>query len=181
MDKILFIREFFKNWREVGSITPSSPFLVNKMLKRVDFENAKIIVELGPGSGCVTKKILKKMRPDAKLYVFETNKDFCFKLKQIKDAKLIVCNESALNLSKRLGDRVVDYIISGIPLATLQSKNKNSLLAEGYRVLTPRGYYIQFQYSLESYKDLNSVYDKVSLGFTPLNIPPAFVYSCLKR
>ncbi len=49
MEKILFIQKFFDNWREVGSVTPSSKFLVKKMLEPVDFARAKVLVELGAG------------------------------------------------------------------------------------------------------------------------------------
>lgn len=181
MGKTSFFEEFLKNWREVGSITPSSKFLVKKMLETVHFHNAEIIVELGAGSGIMTRELLKRMKEDSKLVVFETNQDFYRDLKKIKDERMIVYNQSALNLEKYFQTEVVDYIISGIPLTNLSAQDKKNLLLYSYRSLRPNGRYIQFQYSLDSKQDLKKVFDKVEVDFTPLNIPPAFVFSCLKR
>ena len=55
----------------VGAVAPSSKFLMKKRLKSVDFSKAKVIVELGPGTGVFTKGILDKMTDDAKLFSFE--------------------------------------------------------------------------------------------------------------
>ena len=181
MDKVLFIKEFVKNWKEVGSVTPSSPFLVRKMLAPIDFEKAKIVVELGPGSGVFTRGLLSKMLPDAKLLAFETNKEFCQELEKIGDTRLSVYNDSASNLEKYLDGRSVDYVVSGIPLANLDNTDKQNLLSTAYRSLTPGGKYIQFQYTLESRSELQQVFDNVSIGFTLFNIPPAFVYTCVKK
>jgi phospholipid N-methyltransferase len=45
MSKIKFFTKFFKNRKEIGSITPSSRFLANKMIRSKDIEKAKIILE----------------------------------------------------------------------------------------------------------------------------------------
>lgn len=180
MKKSSFFEEFLKNWREVGSITPSSKFLVKKMLAPIDFEKAEVIVELGAGSGIMTREILKKMNKTSRLVVFETNKDFYRDLKNIEDSRITIYNHSALKLQEYFNDKRVDYIVSGIPLAMLDQLEKIELLRLSYQSLKSRGMYIQFQYSLESKRDLEKVFDDVSIDFTPLNIPPAFIFSCLK-
>ncbi|MSU45474.1 MAG: hypothetical protein EXS47_02500 [Candidatus Zambryskibacteria bacterium] len=181
MKKVSFFEEFIKNWREVGSITPSSKFLVKKMLETVDFENAKIIVELGAGSGIMTRELLKRMNKEAKLIVFETNKDFYKDLKKVNDKRMVVYNQSALNLEKYFNIETVDYIISGVPLSNLPPLDKKNLLLLSYKSLRSKGRYVQFQYSLDSKKDYKNAFDKVEIDFTPLNIPPAFVFSCVKK
>ena len=40
------------------------------------------------------------------------------------------------------------------------------------------GVYVQFQYSLNAHKLLKKKFNKVTLDFTPINMPPAFVYRC---
>ena len=65
MDQVIFFREFLKNWREVGSITPSSRFLVEKMIECVDFDGTRTIVELGAGTvlhAPITKATSTNMR-----------------------------------------------------------------------------------------------------------------------
>ena len=180
MDKIKFIKGFLKNWREVGSVIPSSRFLANKMIDPIDFKKAKVIVELGPGLGCFTGKILEMMREDAKLLIFEINADFCQEMSKNKDSRLIVFNVSALDMAYHLKEIKTDYVISGIPLSTLSDDSRWLLLKAVKNILSDRGVYIQFQYSLGSYKKLKSIFSKVSLKFTLFNAPPAFVYQCVK-
>jgi len=181
MEELNFFKEFLKNWRSVGSITPSSKFLTNKMLETVDFSKAKLVIELGSGSGIITTQLLKKINKDARLIAFETNSDFYRDLKKINDDRVEVHNQSALSLEKYFSPESVDYIVSGIPLANLSVSDKKNLLISSYKALKPNGRFIQFQYSLESKKDLEKVFDRVNVDFTPLNIPPAFVFSCSKK
>jgi phospholipid N-methyltransferase len=47
-------------------------------------------------------------------------------------------------------------------------------------VLKPEGVYVQFQYALKSKKLMEKHFSKVSISFTPFNLPPAFVYACRK-
>ena len=71
-----FIKQFIKNKKMVGAVSPSSRFLGEKMLCNIDFSKEKIIVELGPGTGVFTDMIINRMAPDAKLLVFELNDNF---------------------------------------------------------------------------------------------------------
>jgi len=180
MDKLKFLKGFLKNWREVGSVIPSSSFLANKMIGSIDFKKAKIIVELGPGLGCFTDKILEMMDRDAKLFVFEINPDFCNELKKNKDSRLTVFNVSALDMAYHMREIKADYVISGIPLSTLADNSRSLLLKAIKNILSCGGVYIQFQYSLDSYKKLKSIFSGVALKFTLFNAPPAFVYRCVK-
>ena len=72
----LFARNFFKHPRMLGSIIPSSSFLIRRLLEPVDWERARVIVEYGPGVGTITHEILGRLHPDATLVVIETNDDF---------------------------------------------------------------------------------------------------------
>src|SRR6478672_5619723 len=62
---LLFARNFFKFPTMLGSLIPSSSFLVNDLLSQVEFSRARVIVEYGPGVGTFTQEILRRMRPDA--------------------------------------------------------------------------------------------------------------------
>ncbi len=180
MEKLQFIKGFLKNWREVGSVTPSSRWLVDKMIAPIDFKQAKVIVELGPGVGGLTQKLLARMDERAKLLVFEINPDFCRELKKINDKRLNVFNVSALALGDYFLGTKADYVLSGLPLSNLEGRTKSTLFETIKSILNPAGAYIQFQYSLGAYKELQSVFKQVSIKFTLLNIPPAFIYQCQK-
>lgn len=173
-----FTGQFFKEWKQVGAIFPSSIFLVKDMLSEVDFDKAKLILELGAGNGSFTKQILKKMRPDAKLIVFEIDRVFIENLKKIKDHRVTLVNDSVTNISKYLDNKKAEYIISGIPLSNLEKNIKSDIISASVKSLVPGGVFLQFQYLPESLNFLKNYFREVKLRFTFLNMPPAFFYVC---
>src|SRR5919204_4562487 len=72
----LFARNFFRHPRMLGSIIPSSRFLVKHLIGEIDFERSRCIVEYGPGIGNITKELLERLRPDGTLIAIETNAEF---------------------------------------------------------------------------------------------------------
>ena len=74
----------------------------------------------------------------------------------------------------------VDVVISSLPLANFPFALKRDILQQCYDALKPSGLFIQFQYSLIDYKLLKKKFSSVERKFTPLNIPPAFIYVCRK-
>ncbi|MFN5149335.1 MAG: class I SAM-dependent methyltransferase [Flavobacteriia bacterium] len=87
----------------VGAMAPSSRFLAEKMLQNIDFKEARVIIELGPGTGVFTDRILDKMDPEAKLLVFELNDNFCNALtKRISDTRAIIIHYSAEKIEENL-------------------------------------------------------------------------------
>lgn len=180
-----FIRNFWKEKKMVGAMSPSSKFLAQKMLKNVDFKKAKVIIELGPGTGVFTKKILEKMNPDAKLLVFELNEDFYNLLnKEIKDDRMVLIHDSAEKITEYLHKEDLlnaDYVISSLPFTNFPKKLTETILKESYDILKNQGKYIQFQYTLFSKKSLENQFQEVNISFTPINFPPAFVYTCVKE
>jgi phosphatidylethanolamine/phosphatidyl-N-methylethanolamine N-methyltransferase len=177
-----FFKQFIKERKQTGAVAPSSRYLMRHMLKPVDFKKAKIIVELGPGNGVFTKGILAKMAPDAKLFSFELNTSFYeFMKNEIKDDRLVLINDSAEKMEEYLLQHNIeqaDYIISSLPLAVIPPRIKLTILKASKKTLTPKGKYIQFQYSLNAKGLLEKNFKSVKVNFTAINIPPAFVYEC---
>ena len=183
MDKnILFFSTFLKSPKKIGSVTPSSRFLVKALLKNIDFKNSKCIAEYGPGTGCITLEILKKARKDAKILCFETNKKFCSYLnKSINDKRLIIINDSAENISKHLNKRgitKVDFVVSALPFSVLPDKEKLAIIKETRNTLKKNGKFVVYQYLNNFKKYLHIYFSDISIKFVPLNMPPAFVYVC---
>jgi phospholipid N-methyltransferase len=169
--------------KTIGSVRPSSRYLIRKMLEKIDFVNAKVIVELGIGDGCVTLEILKRMRPDATLICFEIHQEFIDHVRQtIKDDRFVLIEDSAELLSKVLHDRghsAADAVISSLPLAIIPMSVVRSILTQARDMLKPGGYYMQYQYSLKSFGVLKQLFRKVSRRYEVRNVPPAVIYACL--
>ena len=184
-EKRSFIKQFWKEKKMVGAMAPSSRFLAKKMLENVDFNEARVLIELGPGTGVFTEKILEKMHPDAQLLVFELNDNFYNSLvKRMNDPRVHFIHDSAEKIEHYLNEYGLDkadVVISSLPLANFPQDLRQAILDASHRSLRNVGKYIQFQYSLQSKKHIQKVFDEVTIDFTPLNFPPAFVYTCKKN
>lgn len=170
--------ELLKKWKTTGAVSFSSSFLVDKMIKDIDFAKAKVIVELGAGNGCITKKLLTHMRKDAVLISLEINEQFCAHLeKTIHDERLqIICGDAVETL-QNLGLQI-DYIVSSIPFKVLSKKERTALIEAIKEASHSKTIFIQFSYFISMYSFLKENFKKVKIDFTPLNLPPAFVFKC---
>lgn len=179
-----FFKVAIKNMKTSGTLIPSSQFLIKKMLRHIDFLKADVIVELGPGNGVITKKILKKLHPKAVLICFEINDSFYNELKKNKHPQLKVVNASAEIITEelnKLGYTESCHIVSSLPLTNIPDSISNTILNNAYQSLKVNGTFIQYQYSFSYFKKLKTVFNKaVILNFEILNLPPAFIYYCKK-
>jgi len=167
-----FLKQFILHPRSIGAIVPSSKSLAEAMLDPIDFARAEHIVELGPGTGAVTKSILRRMGKNATLTVVELNPDFCTMLSAIDDHRLTIVNGDARSLSSTV--KKADYIISSLPLNTLNDEDRSRIIHEIKS--TVKHSYIQFHYSPFGEKYLKENF-KVTKKFVLKNIPPAIVYT----
>jgi phospholipid N-methyltransferase len=172
-----FLLAFLRNWKEVGWPLQTSPQSARKICDVIDFEQARRIVEVGSGAGSVTKEILKSLRPDAELIVFEINRELCKCLEAIGDPRLVVYNESGFQMEEFLNGKV-DYVISEIPIATLSGPSLSDYYRSIKAVLCDSGSCIQVQLSLISYPRVKRFFKTVTVAFTLLNPPPLFIYCC---
>ena len=183
-NRINFLKESIKNLKTLGTVTPSSRFLAERMLKGIDFSKVNVLVEFGPGNGAITKLILQKLPPHATLICFEINDNFYRQLLEIDNPQLIVVKSSAEKIEEELNKLNFDktcHIISSLPLTIIPEEVTNEILEKSFHVLENKGTFIQFQYSLRYFKKLKNVFNQsISLDFEPLNFPPAFVYHCKK-
>src|SRR4029077_6974923 len=75
-DFFLFIGKFFRHGTKIASLAPSSPWLSRTTVRNVDWDKARVVVELGAGTGPITKVIAEKAKPDCKVIVLEWDSDF---------------------------------------------------------------------------------------------------------
>ena len=180
---ILFARNFFKHPVMLGSVIPSSRFLINEVLGQIDWDRARVIVEYGPGVGTFTGEILRRMKPDATLVVLETNREFVeFLRKSIRDDRLHVIHGSAADVREelaQLGFGSADYIISGIPFSTMPEEVRESILRATRNALNPQGAFLVYQFSARVLPYLEQVFRAVHRSFEPLNILPAHFFYCV--
>lgn len=164
-----------------GTIVRSSPFLISRLLRAIEFERARTIVQLGVGTGCITRELLKRMRPDARLVSVELNPAFIEDGERIRDRRLVLKQDCASRLPSILRElrlTEVDYVVSSLPLAIMDEALVGRILVASHSCLAPGGMFLQYQYSLSQRAALERAFGDVRVGFTLVNIPPAFVYEC---
>lgn len=181
----VFARNFFRNPKMLGSVIPSSRYLVSGLLRNVDWANARVIVELGPGVGTITREILKRMRPDAVLLAFEINDEFVRHLGEtIDDPRLRVMHRSGaevLDALQELHLGKADYAIAGIPFSIMTEEDRTAVLRNCHEALRDGGVMLVYQFSGRVRADLEKLYGRVHRVFEPRNILPAQLFHCVKN
>ena len=182
---VLFARNFLRYPNLVGWMLPSSPFVVAEVLRQVDWEKARVIVEYGPGIGTFTKPILRRMHPDAKLIALEINTDFIRYLKDaLPDPRLHLVHASAADVDQelaRLGHPSADYVISGIPFKTLPPELCSRVAQKTHSVLRPQGAFLVYQLSGAALPYLRQAFGSVRREFEWLSFLPAQLFYCVRN
>ncbi|MER8384840.1 class I SAM-dependent methyltransferase [Mesorhizobium sp. M0166] len=114
--------KFFKGWidkpKAVGSIVPTSSITAGKMASIVDPTSGLPVLEVGPGTGVITRAILAQGIKPENLYAVEYSTDFVRHLRQLYPGVNVIEGD-AFNLDATLGDKrdlIFDSVISGVPL-----------------------------------------------------------------
>ena len=179
---LLFARNFFRHPRMLGSIVPSSRFLINQLLEPIQWGRAHVIVEYGPGVGAITAEVLRRMRPGATLIAIETNSEFAAFLRtSFDDDRFHVVEDSAERIGDILrqhGHERASYIISGIPFSTMPASLRDCILRRTHRALEPSGAFLVYQFSTRVLPELKKIFPYVWRKFEPLNILPAHIFFC---
>jgi phospholipid N-methyltransferase len=179
---LLFAKNFLQHPRMLGSVIPSSRFLIQRILDRIDWVQARVVVEYGPGVGNVSEQLLRRLRPDGRLILIEMNEDFVALLRErIRDPRITVVQGSAANIRQILRDLHIqraDYIISGIPYSTIPVPLRRRILRESRAMAAEGGEVIVYQFMRTIERHLRDCFDQVEPDFEALNLPPARVWYC---
>ena len=167
----------------VAAVTPSSKYLVERTVKAMNLEHARIIVEYGAAQGVMTRRILEKMRPDATLLAIEFNAALFEELKNVNDPRLTLVHGDVRGIDKilaRHGIAGADTIVSGVPFAFFSGRGRHELLTKTSELLRPGGRFVAYQVTTHLIPMLKDYFSKVDIQFEVRNIPPHFVFTSLK-
>lgn len=167
----------------VAAVTPSSRFLVDRTVKAMDLANAKVVVEYGAARGVMTKRILEKMRPDAKLLAIEFNAGLYKELQDVKDPRMTTIHGDVREIDKILKEHGLsgaDVIVSGVPFAFFSGRGRHELLTKTSDLLNPGGRFVAYQVTTHLIPMLKDYFSNVDIQFEVRNMPPHFVFTALK-
>jgi phospholipid N-methyltransferase len=169
-----------KRPKQVGSVIPSSRFLEKRIVRSAELAGARVVVELGPGTGGTTRALLQSLAPDARLLAIEINPHFAKLLgEHILDPRLIVHEGSAAEIREALDAHdlpAADVILSGIPFSTMPRQLGLEILASVRETLAPEGRFVAYQFRDRVETLGREVFGRGSSQFELLNVPPMRVY-----
>lgn len=183
-------RQLFRD-SSVASVSATTPYCVKQIAQCIDFENAKVIIEYGPGDGAVTEILLQRMNPSCRLFAIETNDYFVSKLEeQFKDRRLTVIQDSAVEITRiahNININRADCIVSGIPCSFLTRVITEKLVCDSVNLLHDQGNLIVYQ-SLTAVATRHSLHRILArhfeeIKFQPLllNIPPLYLLDARQK
>lgn len=148
-ENIAFLQAFVKNPLTVGAIAPSSPELARKMIEGIKPDKDNVVLELGVGTGAITK-YLKDILPDKKSYLgIELDKDLVKTLrKNYPDLKIVSGNAlDAFSLHQKTNLGKVRFIICCLPFVSLPNEVGEKILLEMDKFMQTGCMFRTFQYA----------------------------------
>ena len=183
-DNLLFFSKFFRHGTTIASIWPSSKALSNATIKQVNWDKAKVIVELGAGTGPITEAIIKKLKPHTTFIAIERDHDFARILQErfagLKNVHIVQADVRDLDgVMKKFKVREVDAFVSGLATPSLPLAVRKRMLVSVRRYLVEGGVFsniteVPFYY----WRYYKKFFKDVSFDFVAINMPPGGVYHC---
>ena len=149
-----FVREAFRDIKNTGSVWPSSPALASAMTKGLSARTGKRrVLEVGPGTGPFTKKLLKDLRAGDHLDVVEMNELFCESLEKNILAPFRR-SHSKIHVELHQGkiedaqlDGNYDLIVCGLPFNNFPPALVRAIFKDLMELLVDGGELVYFEYA----------------------------------
>jgi len=149
----LFLREYARSFRTTGAILPSGRWLANALARFVIGDGSgQQILEVGPGTGAVTRRIATRMGPADRLHLVELNDTFVAELRAALGQEPVlqrVADRTQLfhsAVESLPGEACYDVVISGLPLNNFTASEVEQILAKLAGLLKPGGTLSFFEY-----------------------------------
>jgi phosphatidylethanolamine/phosphatidyl-N-methylethanolamine N-methyltransferase len=184
-DQVLFLRDWVCDPLQVAAIAPSSLSLAHIMTSEISFCDAPIL-ELGPGTGVFTRRLIEKGVPQENLVLVESSQGFADLLEwRFPKARIICRDASKLIVNEHLLPGTVGAVISGLPLAIMPARKVMTIMRFAFQSLKSDSFFYQFTYG-QRCPVAPAILDRCGLsstqiGHTFLNVPPASVYRIFRK
>jgi len=174
----MFFRRFVAHPLQVGSVIPSSPALCRRLVAQVRRAPDEAVLELGAGTGVVSRALLESGVPAERLFVVEIEPAMAQHLRLVLPGVTVMEGDA-----RRLPDLLpahwhgrIGTVICGIPMVLLPLAEQRRIIHAIEAVAPGRGF-LHFSYCITS--PLPAPKLRLSgkrAAWTPLNFPPASVW-----
>lgn len=183
-EKELFFKQWLRSPRSMGSVIPSSRALARAVAKETVWSPGRFVVELGGGTGAITRGLLEAgIAPDS-LLVIELERHLYEYLRDTFPACRVVQGDATrlAEILERQGIRDVATVISGLPMVNMPKAFKRAVVEQAFRAVGESGVVLQYSYSPVCPIPADELgVDARIARFVPWNVPPAFVWRYRRR
>ena len=144
-EELRFLTALKSQPKSVGAVWPTGPAMARSMASIVNPDAELPVLELGPGTGVITKAILERGLAPAKLHAVEYSPQFVRELR-VRFPDIHVHQGDALNLAASVGDSRFDCAISALPLLNFPIDMRLRFIKDVLARLPPLRPLIQFSY-----------------------------------
>ena len=166
--------------RKVGSITPTSRPTAEEMARPIDIASGLPVLELGPGTGPITRAILDRGLPLERLFLIEYSADLCRYL-EARFPSVTIRQGNAFDLEGALAGidpGQFDSVISGVPMLNFSDEECNRLLESALDRMAPGRPFVQITYgNRPPIRTTNPQIKAVRAARVMRNLPPASVWT----
>ncbi|UVC08946.1 methyltransferase domain-containing protein [Rhizobium sp. TH2] len=178
-DNIRFIKGVISTPKTVGAIMPTSARMANRMASIIDTGSGLPVLELGPGTGVITRAILDKGVKPENVVSVEYSSDFVRHLRG-KYPGVNFINGDAFSLAETLENyrgQKFDCVISGIPLLNFPMHQRVKLIEDLLKLVPVGRPVVQFSYGpVSPVVARPDSYTIKHFDFIMRNIPPAQIW-----
>lgn len=147
-DWLNFVQRMARNPRAIGAISPASAALAEAMARQVNFSAPGRVLELGPGTGAVTKALIRRGMGPEKVVAIEADGAFARMLRaRFPGLDVIEGDATDARRIERLGP--LNAIISSLPLLNFPNHERVALVRELLRLLPPGAPFVQYSYGVK--------------------------------
>jgi phosphatidylethanolamine/phosphatidyl-N-methylethanolamine N-methyltransferase len=179
-DTTLFLQEWLVNPQRTGSVVPSSRQLASAMARWLPANPESYVLELGPGTGIVTRALLQRGLRQDRLVAIEHNPKLAKLLRErFPRAHIIVGDAWQMDDLLRHHSRRIESVgavISSLPLLNFSEAQAEALAGKIRAVLEPQGNWVQFTYRIDKLRPRGAASFRLHASkIVWLNLPPARV------
>ena len=183
-DHWLYFRRFLKNPVGVASVIPSSPALARLVARQVRRAPDEYVVELGCGTGAITRALLAGGVPPERLIAVDLDSELLAVLRrEIPDITILECD--AARITQCLPPGVVGKVgtvICGIPISLLPRPAQRHIIDEMFALMPPGHRFLAYTHRPDSPLPRRELGLRGKrLARTLRNLPPASVWAYAPR
>lgn len=183
MEHLLY---FFKDLKQVGAIAPSSKFLAKDLVAQLKKQLTNNycpplnILEIGAGTGPLTKQIIKHLRPQDQLDIVEIHKKFYQIIKaKYQQSNLEIHHTDILNFQP---DHRYNFIFSSLPYENMPEEISRQIWKKKLNLCSSNAFISYFKYV--KFRNFKCDFEEKVVNkfgqdkkFVLLNLPPAKIYT----